>query len=442
MTGELLYSETTLLGRASPRHTRHGPHWTGCFTSRRPKRGCNACVSARTLNDVQQPVKPHAHLAPKSDVYLLRSDGLSCSREIVEANGSLSFACTSSQQHLLVWKQRPKCVMVLKKIGEELEEEFAAVVDFLGREQGLLVVVEDSCHECLVRQGLGKWILPFHPSEAFGLHRAVDFIVSLGGDGLILHAAHLFGTTIPPIISFKLGSLGFLTCHDHRDYRRHLHDVIHGCTELTECGPIKNSSGVALQGIPITLRMRLTCSVDRADVGEGPPPSEDCVEVLNEVVLSRGANPYLCNIEVYERDNYITQVQADGILVATPTGSTAYSVAAGGSMVHPNTPAILFTPICPHSLSFRPVILPDYAVLRLRVSPDARCAAQVSFDGKRGTELAPGDSLRVCMSPNPVPTINHADQTTDWFGSIERCFHWNDRLSQKGLAQAQPPTRP
>lgn len=78
--------------------------------------------------------------------------------------------------------------------------------------------------------------------------------------------------------------------------------------ELTECGPIKNSSGVALQGIPITLRMRLTCSVDRADVGEGPPPSEDCVEVLNEVVLSRGANPYLCNIEVYERDNYITQV--------------------------------------------------------------------------------------------------------------------------------------
>lgn len=84
MTGELLYSETTLLGRASPRHTRHGPHWTGCFTSRRPKRGCNACVSARTLNDVQQPVKPHAHLAPKSDVYLLRSDGLSCSREIVE----------------------------------------------------------------------------------------------------------------------------------------------------------------------------------------------------------------------------------------------------------------------------------------------------------------------------------------------------------------------
>ena len=71
----------------------------------------------------------------------------------------------------------------------------------------------------------------------------------------------------------------------------------------------------------------------------------------------------------------LEQVQADGVMLATPTGSTAYSVAAGGSMVHPNVPAILFTPICPHSLSFRPVILPDYAEVELRIPEDARCAA-------------------------------------------------------------------
>ena len=73
------------------------------------------------------------------------------------------------------------------------------------------------------------------------------------------------------------------------------------------------------------------------------------------------------------------QVQADGVMLATPTGSTAYSVAAGGSMVHPNVPAILFTPVCPHSLSFRPVILPDYAEVELRIPGDARCAEQTGW---------------------------------------------------------------
>ena len=79
----------------------------------------------------------------------------------------------------------------------------------------------------------------------------------------------------------------------------------------------------------------------------------------------------------------MVQVQADGVMLATPTGSTAYSVAAGGSMVHPNVPAILFTPICPHSLSFRPVILPDYAEVDLRIPEDARCAPDicVGLDG-------------------------------------------------------------
>jgi NAD+ kinase len=153
---------------------------------------------------------------------------------------------------------------------------------------------------------------------------------------------------------------------------------------------------------------------------------------MNEVVVDRGSSSFLTNLNVYESGNLMTVVQADGVMIATPTGSTAYSAAAGGSMVHPNVPAILFTPICPHSLNFRPIILPDYADLELRVEKDARSSAWVSFDGKHRQELHRGDVLRVCMSPNPVATVNRIDQTQDWMSSLERCFGWSNRISQKG----------
>ena len=94
----------------------------------------------------------------------------------------------------------------------------------------------------------------------------------------------------------------------------------------------------------------------------------------------------------------MTTVQADGVLVATPTGSTAYSVAAGGSIVHPNVPAILFTPICPHTLSFRPVILPDYAEIVLYIPGDARNSAWACFDGRDRLQLERGDYMKIRMS--------------------------------------------
>ncbi|ONM19472.1 NAD kinase 2 chloroplastic [Zea mays] len=156
-------------------------------------------------------------------------------------------------------------------------------------------------------------------------------------------------------------------------------------------------------------------------------------DVLNEVVVDRGSNPYLSKIECYEHNHLITKVQGDGVIVATPTGSTAYSTAAGGSMVHPNVPCMLFTPICPHSLSFRPVILPDSARLELKIPDEARSNAWVSFDGKRRQQLSRGDSVRISMSQHPLPTVNKSDQTGDWFRSLIRCLNWNERLDQKAL---------
>ena len=346
------------------------------------------------------------------------------------ADGTLEFTHPSSQQHLLVWKSRPKRVLVLKKLGEELSQEFLQVLQYLGDQQLLHVLIEHQELETLDRQGLLSsmpYIDTWTPADVDTLHSFVDFVVCLGGDGLVLHAAQLFGPSMPPVIAFRLGSLGFLTPHAFQDMRSHLDNVINGADELSTCRVTSSVDDTPLMGVYFTLRMRLRCEVFR----KGKALPGGCHHVLNEVVLSRGALPYLSKIEVYERDTLITKVQADGLMLATPTGSTAYSVAAGGSMVHPNVPSILFTPICPHSLSFRPIVLPDYAQLQLRIAGDARSGALATFDGKFTQELLPGDSVQVRMSPYPVPTINCLDQTLDWFSSIERCFRWNDRIEQK-----------
>lgn len=89
------------------------------------------------------------------------------------------------------------------------------------------------------------------------------------------------------------------------------------------------------------------------------------LQVLNEVVIDRGPSPYLSNIDLFLDGKYITSVQGDGLIVSTPTGSTAYAVAAGASMIHPSVPAIMVTPICPHSLSFRPIVVPAGVELKV-----------------------------------------------------------------------------
>ena len=356
-------------------------------------------------------------------------------------------------------------MLVLKRLGEESREEFAAVVDFLGREQGMLVLVEphelEKTAESLLARGRAEeglsaaaaaastssssssssslssidFLDSYTEQEASSLASTVDFVVCLGGDGLVLHASSLFRNAIPPVISFNMGSLGFLTNHSFHEHREALAGVISGRERLDSCSVASSvdgggGGGAAANdaGVHITLRMRLECQVVEGATGL---PRGEPFEVLNEVVVDRGASPYLTKIECWERGRLVTKVQADGVMLATTTGSTAYSVAAGGSMVHPNVPAILFTPICPHSLSFRPVILPDYAELELRIAGDMRCTAWACFDGKHRCELMRGDAVRVRMSANPVPTISKADSTNDWFDTLNRCFGWNERLEQK-----------
>uniref|UniRef100_A0A1D2A8F8 NAD(+) kinase n=2 Tax=Auxenochlorella protothecoides TaxID=3075 RepID=A0A1D2A8F8_AUXPR len=152
--------------------------------------------------------------------------------------------------------------------------------------------------------------------------------------------------------------------------------------------------------------------------------------VLNELVIDRGTAPSLTNLHVYADGAFVTVVQGDGLIVATPTGSTAYNLAAGGSMVHPGVPCLLFTPICPHTLSSRPLVFPEHVALTIVVPREARAGVYASFDGKHRVLLAPGDGVAVRASQFPVPTVCNLDASNDWFRSVRDGLNWNARVVQ------------
>ncbi|QDZ23424.1 ATP-NAD kinase [Chloropicon primus] len=416
--------EARSLWKARRSHLTHGERcegsgrgsWSGSCRTRRHHVSCSSSLSPTPSSNGLGGVEKRK-FQEKAKFQLCRTDGFTCETESQHvAEGSfVKFDGPATQNHMLVWKSCPKTVLVLKKRGTALLPKLTEVARHLWYEQNLQVVVEpevagelESLHPDL------DFFETFDERDVAKLHEFVDFIVCLGGDGVVLHASNLFPKAMPPVISFHLGSLGFLTNHKHEDHQLDLSNMCNSCYPTP------------LSGVFVTLRMRLSVQVLRKGV---PVPGKK-FEVLNEVCVDRGSNSYLCMIECYERNRLITKVQGDGVLLSTPTGSTAYSVSAGGSIVHPSVPAILFTPVCPHSLSFRPVLLPDSAELELKVPERARSTAWVSFDGKNKEELLQGDSITVRMSDYPMPSINKTDETDDWFKSLVRCLRWNERLEQ------------
>ncbi|CDO72799.1 hypothetical protein BN946_scf184994.g52 [Trametes cinnabarina] len=298
-----------------------------------------------------------------------------------------------------------------------------------------------------------------------------DFVVTLGGDGTVLFTSWLFQRIVPPVLPFALGSLGFLTNFDFANYAKVMDNAIDN-------------------GIRVNLRMRFTCTVYRAispdknskacraikkgDTGEilmrnverggwealesgmqtegkvGAKDKEimcfstrpvECFEVLNDLVVDRGPSPYVSLLELFGDEHHLTTVQADGLCVATPTGSTAYSLSAGGSLVHPEIPAILITPICPHTLSFRPMLLPDTMELRVCVPFNSRSTAWASFDGRGRVELKQGDHIKITASKYPFPTVCAESQSLDWFHSISRTLKWNERERQKSFVVVEESPR-
>ncbi|XP_017838073.1 NAD kinase isoform X2 [Drosophila busckii] len=330
----------------------------------------------------------------------------------------------------LTWYKPPLTVLVIKKVSDaSVLAPFVQLVEWLLQEKNMVVWVESAVLEDKQLNDNNQFgairdkLVTFKDGRD-DLTDRIDFIVCLGGDGTLLYASQLFQKSVPPVMAFHLGSLGFLTPFRFDNFQEQLTSVLDGHAALT-------------------LRSRLSCvmhhkshkrsSKDNAAGAVPAATAADSMLVLNEVVIDRGPSPYLSNIDLFLDGKYITSVQGDGLIVSTPTGSTAYAVAAGASMIHPSVPAILVTPICPHSLSFRPIVVPAGVELKISVSPESRNTSWVSFDGRNRQELFHGDSLRVTTSRYPVPSICAQDQITDWFASLADGLHWNVRKRQKCL---------
>ncbi|XP_063561199.1 NAD kinase isoform X2 [Gorilla gorilla gorilla] len=337
----------------------------------------------------------------------------------------------------LTWNKSPKSVLVIKKMRDaSLLQPFKELCTHLMEENNMIVyvekkVLEDPAIASDESFGAVKKKFCTFREDYDDISNQIDFIICLGGDGTLLYASSLFQGSVPPVMAFHLGSLGFLTPFSFENFQSQVTQVIEGNAAVVLRSRLKVRVVKELRGKKTAVHNGLGENGSRAaglDMDVGKQAMQ--YQVLNEVVIDRGPSSYLSNVDVYLDGHLITTVQGDGVIVSTPTGSTAYAAAAGASMIHPNVPAIMITPICPHSLSFRPIVVPAGVELKIMLSPEARNTAWVSFDGRKRQEIRHGDSISITTSCYPLPSICVRDPVSDWFESLAQCLHWNVRKKQ------------
>ncbi|RSL41435.1 hypothetical protein CEP53_012754 [Fusarium sp. AF-6] len=285
----------------------------------------------------------------------------------------------------------------------------------------------------------------------------IDVIATFGGDGTVLRAASLYKLhgSVPPILSFSMGTLGFLGEWDFGEHKKAWREMYmsgsdvamrdaaypRGAWDKTSTGSYagwerhKGKSLGSQRASKVLLRHRIKADVYdpsgnninhwlsdtlSSDAESGAKPIAGSKEpspslrAINEISVHRGSHPHLAVIDIYQNGHFLTETTADGILISTPTGSTAYSLSAGGPIVHPLVKSLLITPISPCSLSFRSLVLPLDTKVNLRMSPKNRGRElDLSIDGKRCVGVSPGTEIRV-----EGEFVGRAGPGEEWHGGV------------------------
>lgn len=228
----------------------------------------------------------------------------------------------------------------------------------------------------------------------------VDFIIVLGGDGTLLSVARLLEESDVPILGVNLGNLGFLT-------------------EVTTHGLFTRLEGVLAGDYTIQDRIRFKASIQRQNGERITQPA-----ALNDVVINKGALARIINLEVAVDDLYLTTYRADGLIVSTPTGSTAYSMAAGGPIIHPDLQALLLNPICPYTLSHRPLVLSDTATIHVTLRTRNEDVL-VTLDGQVGNPLHHDDIVEIRQAARPLRLIR-TRKRDQYFHVLRTKLKWGD----------------
>lgn len=238
------------------------------------------------------------------------------------------------------------------------------------------------------------------------LGAAVDLAVVLGGDGTMLRAARLVADHGRPVLGINLGQLGFLVGFAPNHARQALSEALAGA-------------------LPLTRRMRLAVTFRRRG---GEPVVR---HALNDAVLHQGAMARLVEIEAFVDGEFVASYRADGLIVSTPTGSTAYSMAAGGPIVLPGQAAMVLTPICAHALTNRPLVISANSTIRLQLGADVR-GALITVDAQWGHSVLHGDVIDIAAAGSPL--VMYAGKQS-FFDVMREKLHWGarfERRAQKG----------
>ncbi len=226
------------------------------------------------------------------------------------------------------------------------------------------------------------------------LGRAVDLVVVVGGDGTFLSAAHGCPASTP-VAGINMGTLGFLTEHPSDRAYDFIEDVLAGRVEFQR-------------------RDRLEVRVGDGEAGEP-------FLVLNDVVINKAALARMIAINVEVAGEHLSLYRADGLILSTPTGSTAYNLSAGGPIVHPGLAAVVITPICPHTLSNRPLVIPS----GLEVAVRGDEGVYLTLDGQQGLPLRAGHRVRVRVADEPLWVVR--DRNASFFSTLHQKLKWGER---------------
>jgi NAD+ kinase len=228
------------------------------------------------------------------------------------------------------------------------------------------------------------------------LARHVDVVAVFGGDGTLLYAARLVGSSGVPLLGINLGSLGFLAEVKLEEVHPTFERLLAGDYSLEE-------------------RVLLEVGISRQKIQQAQ------YLALNDAVINKGALARIIELEIWVNSELVTITRADGLILATPTGSTAYSISAGGPILYPTLGAFLITPICPHTLSNRPVVVPDAATVGicLRHGSDV----MLTVDGQVGMPLMQGDCVQVRKAPSTVHLIQATEST--FFKLLREKLKWS-----------------
>jgi len=231
------------------------------------------------------------------------------------------------------------------------------------------------------------------------LGEKIELLIVLGGDGTLLSAARALQGHRVPILAVNLGGLGFLTSVTLEELYPALEQVIAGKHSTSE-------------------RMMLDAEIRR----DGRPSEHECA--LNDCVATKAALARMLEFDLHVDRDHVGRYRADGIIIATPTGSTAYSLAAGGPIVQPELDAFVITPICPHMLTNRPLVIPDSATIELDFAA-AMEPVYITLDGQVGFQLEPKDRVIITKSKSRVHLVRPPNKT--YFEVLRSKLRWSER---------------